>query len=78
MTVHNAEDVINPLETLILLLIFSDNKHPYQLKLALKCAVLLCEAKQDHCKTFVELLQSSLQSIDGKYITILVCQMGCV
>lgn len=61
-----ADDVIAALETLILLLTFSNEKHPLQLKIALKCAVRLCEAKQDYCEVFVELLGTRLDNIDSK------------
>lgn len=63
---HNTEEVISSLETLILLLTFSDEKYPKQLRIALKCAVKLCDAKREHCDRFVELLGSRLSSVDGK------------
>ncbi|KAJ8960602.1 hypothetical protein NQ318_013893 [Aromia moschata] len=68
-----AEEVIAALETLILLLTFSNEKHPAQLKAALKCAVRLCEAKQEYCEIFVELLGTRLDNIDSDY-TIVICE----
>lgn len=61
-----ADDVIAALETLILLLTFSNEKHPLQLKIALKCAVRLCKAKQEYCEVFVELLGTRLDNIDSR------------
>lgn len=66
LKVHGTEEVISSLETLILLLTFTEQKYPYQLKLALKCAVRLCEVKMEYCETFVELLGSRFGNIDGK------------
>ncbi|XP_018575936.1 integrator complex subunit 7 [Anoplophora glabripennis] len=68
-----ADDVIAALETLILLLTFSNERHPLQLKIALKCAVRLCEAKQEYCEVFVELLGTRLDNIDSEY-TIVICE----
>ncbi|KAJ8921543.1 hypothetical protein NQ315_003163 [Exocentrus adspersus] len=68
-----ADDVIAALETLILLLTFSNEKHPSHLKVALKCAVRLCEAKQEYCEVFVELLGTRLDSIDSEF-TIVICE----
>ncbi|KAK5650389.1 hypothetical protein RI129_001418 [Pyrocoelia pectoralis] len=73
LEVHGAQEVINSLETLILLLIFSDGGHPYHLKVALKCAVQLCEAKHEHCITFVDLLGSNLKSLNEES-TVAVCE----
>lgn len=67
MEVQQTEEVISSLETLILLLTFSDDKYPRQLKIALKCAVRLCEVKMEHCERFVELLGARLGSLDGKF-----------
>lgn len=64
---HGMEDVISSLETLVLLLTFSDDKYPHQLKVALKCAVRLCQAKKEHCERFVELLGSRFGSVNGKF-----------
>ncbi|CAH2002514.1 unnamed protein product [Acanthoscelides obtectus] len=68
-----ANEVITALETLILLLTYTDEKNTSQLKTALKCAVRLCEARQEYCKTFVELLGTQLHNIDGDY-TITICE----
>lgn len=65
MEVQGTEEVISSLETFILLLTFSNEKYPYQLKLALKCTVELCEVRREYCETFVELLGSSLGKVDG-------------
>ncbi|KAB0802821.1 hypothetical protein PPYR_05007 [Photinus pyralis] len=73
LEVHGAQEVINSLETLILLLIFSDGRSLYHLKVALKCAVQLCEAKHEHCMTFVELLGSNLKSLNEES-TVAVCE----
>ncbi|KAG5874925.1 hypothetical protein JTB14_019593 [Gonioctena quinquepunctata] len=67
------DEVIAALETLVLLLTFIGDKHPTQLKLVLKCAVRLCEAKQQYCEVFVELLGTRLDNIDNNY-TITVCE----
>ncbi|KAK4882914.1 hypothetical protein RN001_006233 [Aquatica leii] len=75
---HGAQDVISSLETLILLLIFSEEKYTYQLKIALKCAVQLCEAKHEHCVTFVELLGSNLKNLDGKSTTLVCEALGAI
>ncbi|KAJ3665781.1 hypothetical protein Zmor_001256 [Zophobas morio] len=72
---EGAEEVISSLETLILLLTFSNEKQPEQLKLALKCAVRLCEAKKEHCETFVELLGTRLDNIHNlDHRTIVICE----
>lgn len=63
---ENADEVISSLETLILLLTFSNNTDPQQLKLALKCAVRFCEAKIEYCETFVELLGTRLDSLESE------------
>lgn len=63
---EGTDAVISSLETFILLLTFSNEKYPYQLKLALKCAVQLCEVRKEYCETFVELLGSSLDKVDGR------------
>lgn len=63
---EGTDAVISSLETFILLLTFSNEKYPHQLKLALKCAVQLCEVRKEYCETFVELLASSLGKVDGK------------
>ncbi|XP_044259605.1 integrator complex subunit 7 [Tribolium madens] len=68
-----ADEVVSSLETLILLLTFSNDKHPRQLKLALKCAVRLCEAKKDYCEIFVELLGTRLDNIHND-CTIVICE----
>lgn len=68
LEVQGTDAVISSLETFILLLTFSNEKYPYQLKLALKCAVQLCEVRREYCETFVELLGSSLGKVDGNYI----------
>ncbi|CAH0553711.1 unnamed protein product [Brassicogethes aeneus] len=71
---EDADEVIHALETLILLLTFSsDQKHSEYLKVALKCAVRLCDAKPEHCETFVELLGTRLDNIDNDY-TITICE----
>jgi integrator complex subunit 7 len=70
---EGADEVISSLETLILLLTFSNDKHPEQLKLALKCAVRLCESKKEHCETFVELLGTRLDNIHSD-CTIIICE----
>ncbi|KAF5295112.1 hypothetical protein FQA39_LY13263 [Lamprigera yunnana] len=75
---HGAQNVISSLETLILLLIFSEEKFTYQLKVALKCAVQLCEAKQEHCITFVELLGSNLKNLNGESTTLVCEALGAV
>nr|XP_023026136.1 integrator complex subunit 7 [Leptinotarsa decemlineata] len=59
-----VDEVIAALETLVLLLTFISDKHPTQLKLVLKCAVRLCEARQQYCEVFVELLGTRLDNID--------------
>lgn len=61
-----TSEVIAALETLILLLTFTDEKHPLYLKTALKCAVRLCEAKHEYCEVFVELLGTRLNNIESK------------
>lgn len=63
---EGADEVIASLETLILLLTYSEQKQPKHLKLALKCAVRLCEVKSDFCDIFVDLLGSRLDNVDGK------------
>lgn len=68
-----TDDVISSLETLILLLTCSEQKQPKHLKVALKCAVRLCEAKQEYCETFVDLLGARLDNVDGDY-TIVICE----
>lgn len=67
LEVQGTDEVISSLETLILLLTFSSEKYSYQLKLALKCAVQLCEVKREYCETFVDLLGSRFGNVDGKY-----------
>lgn len=62
----DGDELISALETLILLLTFSNEKCTKQLKLALKCAVRLCEVKQEFCDTFVELLGTRLDNINSK------------
>lgn len=62
-----TSEVIGALETLILLLTFADDKNPQYLKIALKCAVRLCEVKNDYCTVFVELLGTRLDSIESKF-----------
>ncbi|XP_074033531.1 integrator complex subunit 7 [Leptinotarsa decemlineata] len=68
-----VDEVIAALETLVLMLTFISDKHPTQLKLVLKCAVRLCEARQQYCEVFVELLGTRLDNIDSDY-TITVCE----
>ncbi|XP_030755843.1 integrator complex subunit 7 [Sitophilus oryzae] len=68
-----TEDVISALETLILLLTYSEQKQPKHLKVALKCAVRLCQARLDYCETFVDLLGTRLDNISGDY-TIVICE----
>lgn len=63
---EGTDEVISSLETLILLMTFSHEKYPHQLKLALKCAVQLCEVRKQYCETFVDLLGSRFGSVDGK------------
>lgn len=74
-----TEEVISSLETLILLLTSPEERnHPKHLKIALKCAVRLCEAKPEYCDTFVDLLGSRLDNIDSDY-TIVICEaLGAV
>lgn len=62
---ENAEEVINSLEALILILTCSEKKYPKHLRIALKCAVRLCEAKPDYCETFIDLLGMKLTHDDG-------------
>ncbi|XP_044761796.1 integrator complex subunit 7 [Coccinella septempunctata] len=71
--VDGADQVISALETLILLLTFSNEKKPMELKFALKCAVRLCESKQEYCETFVELLGTRLDNVNSDY-TIIICE----
>lgn len=73
---QKTEEVICSLETLILLLTFSEDKYPYQLKIALKCAVRLCEVKTEHCERFVELLGARLGSLDG--ILLIFIYVNCL
>ncbi|XP_045470369.1 integrator complex subunit 7 [Harmonia axyridis] len=76
--VVGAGQVISALETLILLLTFSNEKKPTELKIALKCAVRLCESKQEYCETFVELLGTRLDNINSDYIIILCETLGAI
>lgn len=69
---EGGNEVIASLKTLMLLLDFSKNKYPKQLKLALKCAVRLCEVKKEYCDTFVELLGTRLDNIHGKLRKLLI------
>ncbi|XP_017781296.1 PREDICTED: integrator complex subunit 7 [Nicrophorus vespilloides] len=71
--VGGTEEIICSLETLILLLTYSEEKYPYQLKLALKCAVKLAEHKRDNCERFIKLLGSRLGFVDGD-CTIIICE----
>ncbi|KAK9871145.1 hypothetical protein WA026_011427 [Henosepilachna vigintioctopunctata] len=71
--VERADEVVSALETLILLLTFSDEKRPKELKFALKCAVRLCESKLEYCDTFVELLGTRLDNVNSDY-TIVICE----
>ncbi|XP_066147671.1 integrator complex subunit 7 isoform X2 [Euwallacea fornicatus] len=69
-----TEEVITSLETLILFLTCSEGQiHRKHLKVALKCAVRLCEAKPEYCDTFVDLMGCKLDNIDGDY-TIAICE----
>ncbi|KAF7282000.1 hypothetical protein GWI33_003665 [Rhynchophorus ferrugineus] len=68
-----TNDVISSLEALILLLTFSEQKQVKHLKVALKCTVRLCKARLDYCETFVDLLGSRLDNIEGEY-TIVICE----
>lgn len=61
-----ADAIIISLEGLILLLTNNDEKDCPQLKLALKCAVQLCDSKRDYCEKFVELLGSRFGSVNSK------------
>lgn len=63
-----TSEVIGALETLILLLTFADEKNPRYLKIALKCAVRLCEVKNDYCTVFVELLGTRLDNTESKFL----------
>lgn len=65
MEAHGTEQVILSLETLFFSLTFSDENLPGQLKVALKCAVTLCDAKREHCERFVDFLESRLTRVDG-------------
>lgn len=65
---EGADQVISSLETLILLLTFSDENKPVELRLALKCAVRLCESRQEYCETFVELLGTRLDNVNSEQI----------
>lgn len=67
-----TSEVIGALETLILLLTFADEKNPRYLKIALKCAVRLCEVKSDYCTVFVELLGTRLDNIESKFLGIIL------
>lgn len=78
METDGTNEVIAALETLILLLTFTDEKQPRYLKIALKCAVRLCEVKHEYCEIFVELLGTRLDNIESKYIKYLcVCCENC-
>ncbi|KAH1012969.1 integrator complex subunit 7 isoform X1 [Dendroctonus ponderosae] len=68
-----TDDVITSLESLILLLTDSEQKQPKHLKVALKCAVRLCEARPEYCETFVDLLGCRLDNVEGNY-TIVICE----
>ncbi|XP_025830682.1 integrator complex subunit 7 [Agrilus planipennis] len=75
---EGIEDVISALETFILLLFFSEERYPHQLKKALKCSVQLCEAKHDHCKIFIELLGCQLESANDDSITSICETLGAI
>lgn len=66
LEVVGADAVIASLEGLILLLTVNDEKDCLQLRLALKCAVKLCDSKREYCEKFVDLLGSRFGSIDSK------------
>lgn len=68
METDGTSEVIAALETLTLLLTFTDEKHPRYLKIALKCAVRLCEVKHEYCDVFVELLGTRLDNIESKFL----------
>lgn len=66
----DANEVIYALEALILSLTFDyEKKHSEHLKLALKCVIKLCGAKQEHCETFVDLLGTRLDNVESKFVT---------
>lgn len=67
-----TDEVISSLETIILLLTISDEKHPYQLKVVLRCAVRLAEIDKLYCERFVELLESRLGSVDRELNTTMI------
>lgn len=73
LDVNKDEEVVSALENLILLLTFGCEKRSYELKIALKCVVQLCEAKSDYCGSFVELLGTTLKNIGNGY-TIVICE----
>ncbi|XP_022912913.1 integrator complex subunit 7 [Onthophagus taurus] len=71
--VSGTNDVIQALESLILLLTQSEDKNQLELKLTLKCAVRLCEYKLDYCEKFLQLLGSRLGSVDSSF-SITICE----
>ncbi|KRT83554.1 hypothetical protein AMK59_3241, partial [Oryctes borbonicus] len=73
LEVVGADTVIGSLEGLILLLTVDDERYCSQLKLALKCAVRLCDSKRQYCEKFVDLLGSRLGSIDSNS-SIIICE----
>ncbi|CAG9772925.1 unnamed protein product [Ceutorhynchus assimilis] len=74
---EGSDDVIASLEALICLLTSEQNK-PKHLKIALKCAVRLCEAKPDYCANFVELLGSRLDDVDGESAIVICEALGAI
>ncbi|XP_057654555.1 integrator complex subunit 7 [Diorhabda carinulata] len=70
---EGEEEITAALETLILLLTFMKTKHSVHLKTVLKCAVQLCEAKDQFCEIFVELLGTRLDNVDGDN-TLTICE----
>ncbi|KAI4458261.1 c1orf73 protein [Holotrichia oblita] len=73
LEVVGADTVIASLEGLILLLTVNDEKDCLQLRLALKCAVRLCDSKREYCEKFVDLLGSRFGSIDSNS-SIIICE----
>lgn len=73
ITTEGEDEVTSALETLILLLTFMKTKHSTHLKTVLKCAVKLCEAKDQFCEVFVELLGTRLDNVDGDN-TLIICE----
>ncbi|CAH1119366.1 unnamed protein product [Phaedon cochleariae] len=72
------DEVVAALETLILLLTFIEKKHHTQLEIVLKCAIRLCEARQQYCETFVELLGTRLDNIDSDYTNTVCEALGAI